>query len=98
MRQRKNIYFSGTRIKSVEPVYSKFTHHQRYEMDIIVERLNNQLVKNNKLHLVKKPYTREDIIHLVEQVYINQRCDTYDKAIDILIKKLKEDNFDIYKS
>lgn len=98
MRQGKNIKFIGTRVESISCVHSKFTHKQRFALDTIVDKLNKSLLKTEKLCLVKRPYNRDDVIHLVENVFNKNNCSNYDEAINILNKQLKEKNFDIYKS
>ena len=88
----------GTKVVYYAPVISRFTHKQRYAIDVIVEKLNNTLQKQNKLHLVKKLYCKEDVIDWIDQIHEKYSCADYTEAINILNKQLKDVNFDIYKS
>ena len=67
-------------------------------MDLIVEELNDSLLKTGKLYFAKRPYNRDDVIRMVKKVKNIQKCENWDDAIKILKKQLKEKNFDIYKS
>ena len=98
MRHNRNVCYVGNRVVEYKHVHSKFNLKQRYAIDIIVEHLNKALLSNNKLHLVKRPYTKDDVIKLVEKTYKENKCKSYDIALEILNKELKEKNFDIYKS
>ena len=98
MRHGKNIQFVGTTVTYHKVVPSKFNYKQRYAIELIVEKLNESLYKTGKLQKVKRPYNKDDVVALVEQLFKLNNCNTYDEAIDILKKQLKEKNFDIYKS
>ncbi len=96
MKQGRYISFVGSTVTSIKPVHSKFNHKQRYAIDVIVEKLNKRLLDTEKLHQAKRPYNKEDIIKLVESIFVNNKCSSYDEAINILNKQLKEKNFDIH--